>query len=161
MCGFVASCGADAQQTTTPQASNEPNAPITTTIDAGRMLSLESRITDAYVTAHGSCLTTGLRPERSRLLYLMLPEDTAYLRLNVVSSANGVTVEMIDFVRGLPSGAQWSATQRGAKDPVVTRTFASISDHAPLMGELAADGVDARRLRAVATNALGLHCPTP
>ena len=115
-------------------------APSTPTIAVERLLSLGSRITDSYVEVHGSCLSTAPAPERSRLVYLMLPEDTGYVRINVVTSANGATIDIIDLVRGLPSGAQWSATQTHANSDAVTRAFATISDHAPVLGSLSTDG---------------------
>jgi hypothetical protein len=122
------------------------------------MLSLAQRFTDANIGAHGSCLATAARPERSRLLYFIMSEDTAFIRLNVVTSADGARVELIDFVRGLPAGGQWSATQARLHDPVVTRTFASISDHAPRVGSLVGYGPDAQSLRGLADAALRLAC---
>jgi hypothetical protein len=161
LCAVAVSCDSASQQAPTKkQSSSVSAAPTTPTIAVERLLSLRSRITDSYVHAHGSCVPTAPRPERSRLVYLMLPEDTGYVRINVVTSANGATVEMIDLVRGLPLGGQWSATQAHATADVVTRAFATISDHAPLLGSLSATGAEARQLRDVATATLGLPCPT-
>jgi hypothetical protein len=122
------------------------------------MLDFASWITDPQFTAHGSCIKTGSSPDRSRLVYLIRAEEAAYIRLNVVTAPDGSEIQLIDLVRGSADGTQWSATQRRAGDAVVTRGFASISDHAPVVGSLAGDGSDAQQLRAIAAAAIRLSC---
>ena len=139
-------------------ATNEatPSAPSGGPVDPRRMLDLERYLNDGYVAMHGSCLETDSRPDRSRLIYVMMPEDTAYFRLTVVSPANGGEIELIDFVRGLPNGGQWAATQLQANAPAVTRLFKSISDKAPIISSLPADYIP--ELRSVAAAAVKLPC---
>ena len=154
-----ASCGSSSESPATRAPITRAAAPATAGIvDVARMLSLAQYITDTNVGAHGSCLATAARPERSRLLYLIVSEDTAFIRLNVVTSADGARVGLIDFVRGLPTGGQWSATQARLHDPVVTRAFASISDHEPRVSSLGGYSPDAQSLRDLADAALRLAC---
>jgi len=159
MCVGSASCGPDLVSRSS-QASTAAEATRETAVDASRMLSLTQYINDANVGEHGTCLATATRPDRSRLIYLVIPEDTAFIRFNVVTSADGAGIQLIDFLRGLPNGGQWSATQARSHDAVVSRTFASITDHAPRIITFGGDGLEAQRLRELAAAALGLTCPS-
>ena len=133
-----------------------PSVPSGGPVDPRHMLDLERFLNDGYVAMHGSCLETDARPDRSRLLYVMMPEDTTYIRLTVVSPANGGEIELIDLVRGLPNGGQWAATQLQPNAPAVTRLFKSISDKSPIVSSLTADNIP--DLRSVAAAALKLPC---
>ncbi len=133
-----------------------PFASSTGPIDPRHMLDLERYLNESYVAMHGACLESDSRPDRSRLLYVMMPEDTAYIRLTVVSPANGGEIELIDLVRGLPDGGQWAATQLQPNAPAVTRLYKTISDHAPVVSSLTADNIP--ELRSVAAAALKLPC---
>jgi hypothetical protein len=123
-----------------------------------RLLDIASQIDDQQMAANGSCLKTGSPPERSRLLYMILPRDSSHLRLNVVTSSDGNRVNMIDLVRGSGAGTLWAATQIGATASIVTRAFTSISDRAPTLGSLPADGQEAQLLRAIAAAAIRVSC---
>jgi hypothetical protein len=153
----LVSCGLSSDAVTRRTAKRAAES-ADVSVDPLHMLDVASRITDANVNANGSCLATAARPDRSRLLYLIVSEDTAFIRLNVVTSTDGAQVEMIDFVRGLPSGGQWSATQPHPHDQLVARTFASSSDRSPKIGYFGADGAEAQHLRDLATATLALAC---
>jgi hypothetical protein len=131
-------------------------APIdpTRAMDVARHLS-----SSAFQSLKGTCIRTD-PGNGSRILYTLLPSETAYVRLNVVASNQSLA--LVEFVRGASGGRIWTAAWHPSSGtPVTMQTFASASDHSPLTLQSAADGREAQLLRSIAAAAIALPCATP
>jgi len=146
---MVACTRTDARETTAV-AKGDASA-----VDPAKALALTQFLTDEYLNAHGSCLTTSLPGAQSQIRYVMLPSDTGYFRLNVVVSSDRSRIDKVDFVRG---PRMWSATYDRTSSSLIIESFASQSDPAPLVTRLPATGAESDRLQALAQAALQVPC---
>jgi hypothetical protein len=123
--------------------------------DVMRLLRLDASVAPTNVASFGTCIPidgTG----RSRVVYLMLPAESSYVRLTVVARPGG-PIEMVDLVRGIPDGRIWSATldrRRGA----TARVFASANDKSPIRDEWVLADQRTQRLTEVAMAAIQSPC---
>ena len=81
-----------------------------------------------------------------------------YLRLSVVSSAEGTRPVMVDLARGLTHGRILYATLARSAGPVRIETFRSASDRHPMVSDLSIETPTARHLLALGERALRLRC---
>jgi hypothetical protein len=150
----LASCRDESISRRADPAAVAATAPIQRPIDPMQALDVMKDLSPSnFQSSRGTCLRTDPDAGSSRLVYLQLPSDTAYLRINVVSGRG--SLEMVELVRGVSGGRIWSATLGSA---LVVHTFASASDHSPLTVQLPSSGPEAQRLRAVASAAVQLPC---
>src|SRR5215467_3437301 len=107
-----AACGAfgrhDAPQDSTSLAVATP-APKPPP-DVMRLLALDAALSPANAGARMTCIPIDAAGQ-SRLIYMLLPAESSYVRLTVVSARGAI--EMVDLVRGIPDGRIWSATAEG------------------------------------------------
>ena len=125
-------------------------------VDAMHMLDLAGSINPTYVAAHGTCIPIDAAG-RSRLIYLMLPAESSYVRLSVVAPAHG-SVEMIDLVRGVPDGRMWAATLEHPRQPARSWLFASANDKTPATEEWSDQDPRSQRLREIGGIAIEAPC---
>ena len=133
----------------------QPRA-VASHVDVMRMLDLVGSINPTYVAAHGTCIPID-GEGRSRLIYLMLPAESSYVRLDVVAPSRG-PIELIDLVRGVPDGRIWAATLDHPRQPAKARLFASANDKTPETEEWPDQDPRSQRLREVAAIAIEAPC---
>jgi hypothetical protein len=138
-----------------------------TPVDPVGALALARYFTDdGFRSVGGACIKTDPEPGRSRIIYALLPSESTYVRLNVIS-LDGRRVDMIELVRGVTGGGGariWTAithARDGRLGPIVTELFASANDKAPATSEIPADGSAGQLLQNIATAAMRLPCVTP
>jgi hypothetical protein len=120
------------------------------------LLRLDAWVAPSNVAVNGTCIpidATG----RSRLIYLMLPAESSYVRMTVVAEPRG-PITMVDLVRGIPDGRIWSATLEGPRAAVTARLFASANDKTPVTEEWLAQDQRTQRLTDVASAAIQAPC---
>jgi hypothetical protein len=137
----------DARTDTTNVAAEAP-AP-----DVMHLLDLDASVIPINVESHGTCISLDAA-RRSRVVYLMLPAESSYVRLAVVASHG--PIDLVDLVRGIPDGRIWTATLDGSH--ATARLFKSASDKAPVTSEWPAGDQRVERLRTVATTAIQSPC---
>jgi hypothetical protein len=120
-----------------------------------RLLRLDASVAPANVATYGTCIPID-ESGRSRVVYLMLPAESSYVRLTVVGRP-GEPIEMADLVRGIPDGRIWSATLNGRRG-ATAHLFASANDKSPITDEWIAADQRTQRLTEVATTAISSPC---
>ncbi len=123
--------------------------------DEMRLLDLGAAVNPTNVAARGTCISIDAE-RRSRVVYLMLPAESSYVRLAVVSPRE--PIEMVDLVRGIPDGRIWSATYDGARRSATARLFASANDKSPATDEWFAGDPRLQRFLDVARTAIQSPC---
>jgi hypothetical protein len=128
-------------------------------VDPTRALDVTGHLSPgAFQSLQGTCIRTD--DNGSRILYALLPNDTAYIRLNVVGSERSLA--LVELVRGVAGGRIWTAAWHPASGtPIALQTFASASDRSPLTLQAAANGREAQLLRSIATAVIALPCAAP
>ncbi len=142
----------DAGESRTPAISVAEPAPLP---DVTRLLNLDASVTPINVAAHGSCIAIDA-DRRSRVVYLMLPAESSYVRLAVVAPHG--SVDVVDLVRGIPDGRIWSATFNASRRSATARLFASANDKAPVTTDWPAGDPRLERLLEVAGTAIQAPC---
>lgn len=137
-------------------ASGTPSDAAPTPPDVMHLLRLEGLVSPGNVAANGTCIPFDASG-RSRLIYLMLPAESSYVRLTVVARPGG-SADMVDLVRGIPDGRIWSATLEGPRGTTTARLFASANDKAPTTDEWSAQDQRTQRLSEVAAAAIQSPC---
>jgi hypothetical protein len=120
------------------------------------LLRLEAFVSPGNVAANGTCIPFDASG-RSRLIYLMLPAESSYVRLSVVARPGG-PIDLVDLVRGIPDGRIWEATLEGPRGATTARLFASASDKSPVTDEWTAQDQRTQRLSEVAAAAIQSPC---
>ncbi len=143
-----------AADTSSVQSTSKTVEPV----NVANALSLSEVLTADYVAAHGSCVSTAAAPARSRLLHILIPDQSSYLRLNVVTSADGSRPEMIDLARGAGGSRIWYATLDRGATSVRMETFVNQGDKHPNVAEVALGDPTGQRLEQLARAALSLPC---
>jgi hypothetical protein len=163
----VAACRGAGDQRERSDSATRAVATDQSPVDPARVLALQPYFAeDRFKTVGGTCIKTDPEPGRSRILYAVLPSESTYVRLNVVS-VDGRRLDMIELVRGVSGGGGariWTAMTHGRNGqlgPIVTELFASASDKAPTTTELPVDGAAGQVLQAVAAAAMKLPCGAP
>lgn len=125
-------------------------------VDAMHMLDLAASINPTYVAAHGTCIPIDAEG-RSRLIYLMLPAESSYVRLSVIAPSHG-PVDMIDLVRGVPDGRIWSATLERSRRQATSRLFLSANDKAPATDQWSDQDARSQRFQEIGAVAIEAPC---
>ena len=154
-CALTA-CGASIHRDREADSTAARQSRVATPVDATRMLDLSSAVNPANVAARGTCIPIDVEG-RSRLIYLILPAESSYVRLTVVARPRK-PIEMVDLVRGIPDGRIWSATLDGPHRPVTARLYSSASDKAPVTDEWPDQDLRSQQLLDVAGVAIGSPC---
>ncbi len=153
----TAAC-ANASRTPADSTAAQPASERAEAVNIANALDLSQVLTAGYVAAHGSCIPTASAPARSRLLHVLIPDQSSYLRLNVVTSPDGSRPELIDLARGVGGTRIWYATVERGASTVRTETFVNQGDKKPVVTELPFSDPAGQRLEQLARDALSLPC---
>ncbi|HKW12065.1 MAG TPA: hypothetical protein VJO33_16885 [Gemmatimonadaceae bacterium] len=115
-------------------------------------------VTDSLIAREGTCLQIERAPARSRLIYSLLPAESSYLRLAVVTSPDGARPVMVDLARGLTGRRILYATLAPGAGLVRLRKFRSASDQHPLVTDVPLGHPAAQHLLLLGERALTLTC---
>jgi hypothetical protein len=151
----LAACDTAAHRAAQSDSARDKAAASTRPVDALHLLELGAAVNPSNVAERGTCLALDAE-RRSRLIYLLLPAESSYIRFAIVSHRG--QVDMIDLVRGIPDGRIWTATFEGAGGPATERLFASASDKKPATKVWPVGDLRLNRLHEVASVAIETPC---
>lgn len=126
--------------------------------EATRAVDIAPLLTEALVAQQGTCFLTASGPERSRLVYSLLPSQASYLRLTVVASPDGARPVMVDLARGLTGRRILYATLAPGAELVRLQMFRSASDRRPTVTDVPLADPAAQHLLLLGERALTLPC---
>ncbi len=156
ICSAALACGrSESTVATTDQAAT---AAALGTVNVAHALDLQAFLSPKYIANNGSCIATEPAPARSRMIYVLAPDRSLYVRFNVVTSRDGSRLEMLDLARGVGDRRIWYATLGRGSRIMQARTFASQADKNPVVIDLPIEGTDGQRLVQLARLAVDGPC---